>query len=179
MQGQVKKEFKNIYKEYGPAIKRYQLRLTSGDVELAEDLTQETFIRVFKYWENYDPEKGKLSTWIFKIAYNTHFTSVQTNKKSQDDVSFDGNMEFLLANGNNQINQIEQRMLIEEIITAIRTLPEPEKTIIMNREIKKKTLSETAQELKVTIRTVSRKSLRAYTLIREELTKRGLAQNLS
>ncbi len=45
------------------------LAKTSGDLEAAEDLRQEVFIRVYRYGRGYDP-KYAFPTWLFKIAAN-------------------------------------------------------------------------------------------------------------
>ncbi|RMH18188.1 MAG: sigma-70 family RNA polymerase sigma factor [Acidobacteria bacterium] len=45
------------------------LRLV-GEPALAEDLTQETFLKAFRHLRRYDPRR-KLASWLFKIAHNT------------------------------------------------------------------------------------------------------------
>lgn len=40
-----------------------------GDVMDAEELTQDTFLRAFRYISSYDPAKVSLSTWLCRIAY--------------------------------------------------------------------------------------------------------------
>ena len=56
-------------------VDRYQGRLvnfvyrTTGDRERAEDLVQETFIRVYRHLHRFDQSK-KFSTWIYTIASN-------------------------------------------------------------------------------------------------------------
>ena len=40
-----------------------------GDVMDAEELTQDTFLRAFRYISSYDPAKASLSTWLCRIAY--------------------------------------------------------------------------------------------------------------
>ena len=60
---------------YRELIRRYQRPVFSlvyrmvRDRELAEDLTQETFIKVLNAIDRYKPE-FKFSSWIFKIANN-------------------------------------------------------------------------------------------------------------
>src|SRR5690242_8806230 len=56
-------------------VERYQTRLlnfvyrTTGDRERAEDLVQETFIRVYRHLHRFDQTK-KFSTWVYTIASN-------------------------------------------------------------------------------------------------------------
>jgi RNA polymerase sigma-70 factor, ECF subfamily len=41
------------------------------DRELAEDLSQDAFVKAFSRLETFRPEQGKFSNWLFKIAHNT------------------------------------------------------------------------------------------------------------
>jgi RNA polymerase sigma-70 factor (ECF subfamily) len=57
-----------IFKEYSNYIYRTVLYLTKSE-ELADDVTQETFIRAFRKYNTYDPDKP-LKPWLYKIALN-------------------------------------------------------------------------------------------------------------
>ena len=57
------------------------------DREHAEDLAQDTFIKVLNHLERYDPSY-KLSSWIFKIAHNTALDHLR--KKRPETLSIDG-----------------------------------------------------------------------------------------
>jgi RNA polymerase sigma-70 factor, ECF subfamily len=62
-------------KAFDSLVRRYEGRLTrfvyrsTGDEEKAEDLVQETFLRVYLHVQNFDLTK-KFSTWIYTIASN-------------------------------------------------------------------------------------------------------------
>ncbi len=51
----------------------------SNNRSLAEDLFQETLIKIWKGINNYDEQK-KFSSWIFTIAHNTAIDSIRKNK---------------------------------------------------------------------------------------------------
>jgi RNA polymerase sigma-70 factor (ECF subfamily) len=57
------------------------------DREQAEDLAQETFIKVFNALDRYNP-KYKFSSWIFKIAHNTTIDLLR--RKEPETLSLDG-----------------------------------------------------------------------------------------
>ncbi|MGH7460535.1 MAG: RNA polymerase sigma factor [Longimicrobiales bacterium] len=57
------------------------------DRERAEDLSQETFIKVLNALDRYDPSY-KFSSWIFKIAHNTALDLLR--KKEPDTLSLEG-----------------------------------------------------------------------------------------
>jgi RNA polymerase sigma-70 factor, ECF subfamily len=78
---------------YRELIGRYQRPVFSliyrlvRDREKAEDLAQDTFIKVLNNIDRYKPE-FKFSSWIFKIAHNTSLD--QLRKKEPDTLSLDG-----------------------------------------------------------------------------------------
>ena len=72
-------EFEEIYLKYSPQIFRVCMGYIN-DYEAAKDLTQETFISV---WKNLDSFKNqsKLSTWIFRIATNNCLRAIEKSKR--------------------------------------------------------------------------------------------------
>lgn len=78
---------------YRELIDRYQRPVLSlvyrlvRDRELAEDLAQEAFVKVFNALDRYNP-KHKFSSWIFKIAHNTAID--QLRKREVETLSLDG-----------------------------------------------------------------------------------------
>ncbi len=70
------------------------------------------------------------------------------------------------------IQNIESKIVEEELREIISSLPEPEKSIILLKEINNYTLEKSSQALNISTRTVSRKLLKALDLLREELERR-------
>ncbi|EHQ28781.1 RNA polymerase sigma factor [Mucilaginibacter paludis] len=72
-------DFEQIYLQYSPQIFRVCMGYIN-DAEQARDLTQETFIAV---WKNLSAFKhqSKISTWIFRIATNNCLRALQKSKK--------------------------------------------------------------------------------------------------
>ena len=80
-----------IYKENFNLVHKYLFCLTR-DLNISEDLTQETF---YKAIENIDKFKGecKLSTWLCQIAKNLWFNELK--KKKFKDVQYDENLNLI------------------------------------------------------------------------------------
>jgi RNA polymerase sigma-70 factor (ECF subfamily) len=70
-------------------VKRYQNRLLTvlehlvGNRELAEDLTQEVFMRVFRARKTYEPG-AKFSTWLFTIANNVASNALRSKSRRKE-----------------------------------------------------------------------------------------------
>ena len=54
---------------YGPGIRRYAAQALSNSGE-AEDVAQEVFLRAWTRAQSYDPEKGAVSSWLYRITVN-------------------------------------------------------------------------------------------------------------
>lgn len=67
--------------EYKSPIYNLAYRMTAN-VEDADDLTQETFIRAYQYLWRYDPRK-KFFTWLYTLAFNLIKNHLRKNKKEK------------------------------------------------------------------------------------------------
>ena len=61
--------FSIIVRTYETPVYNYVLRLTNGDKSLAEDLTQEVFLRVFQGLPRFSL-RCKFTTWLFQVTKN-------------------------------------------------------------------------------------------------------------
>ncbi len=61
--------FETLYRQYEKLVYRTAYLIT-GDKEAANDALQEVFISVWKSRHTYDPNKGKLTTWLHRITVN-------------------------------------------------------------------------------------------------------------
>ena len=59
--------FDLLYQNYSRRVYRWAYRLL-GRHEAAEDATQDTFLRAWRYLPNFDPEKGTLTSWLYRIT---------------------------------------------------------------------------------------------------------------
>lgn len=78
-------EFDEIFQQYHSPIYKYLLRMTQSSAD-AEDLVQETFIRVNKSLKSFRGN-ASISTWIYRIATNTSIDHFR--KKGGTDMQFD------------------------------------------------------------------------------------------
>jgi RNA polymerase sigma-70 factor (ECF subfamily) len=63
------------------------VRLTKGNRVLAEELTQETMMKVWHKAELFDPSKAQASTWIFTIARNRMIDAMRRGARAEFDVN--------------------------------------------------------------------------------------------
>jgi RNA polymerase sigma-70 factor, ECF subfamily len=64
-----KKAFKKLYDLYAPFVWRIVFRVAGGDKEIAEEIVQDTFIRIHASLKKFSSVSA-LGTWIYRIAFN-------------------------------------------------------------------------------------------------------------
>jgi RNA polymerase sigma-70 factor (ECF subfamily) len=65
-----------IYDKYSGALYGVIIRMCRNEA-LAQDLLQETFVKIWQKSASYDPEKGRFYTWAYRIARNTALNSIR------------------------------------------------------------------------------------------------------
>ena len=143
---------------FGELVGRYDNRLlnfvyrTVGDRERAQDLVQETFVRVYRHIERFDQSK-KFSTWIYTIAGNLAKNELR-NRSRNPLVLF----QTIKKNWDADHRPLEwedpdykpddlyrKRFLKEKVEEAVDELPEHHRIVFVLRELEGKTYEEIAE----------------------------------
>lgn len=69
----------SLYQDYQRPLLAYLMRLVS-DRETAEDLCQETFIKVLRGWSQHDPN-ASTAAWLYRIATNTAYDHLRRRRR--------------------------------------------------------------------------------------------------
>jgi RNA polymerase sigma-70 factor (ECF subfamily) len=69
--------FSYLYDNYSGALNSIVVGVIN-DTELANDVLQEVFVKVWKQIESYDETKGRLFTWMLNIARNTAIDTLRS-----------------------------------------------------------------------------------------------------
>lgn len=72
-----------LFNEYYPRIFNY-LYYRTLDRALSDDLVGTVMLNVVRKYETFDPERGNLDAWIFRIARNTLFSHFRKSKIEVD-----------------------------------------------------------------------------------------------
>ena len=124
-------DFEQVYQTYFKSVYRYIRRL-SGDEQLAEEITSETFVQVMRSIGSFRGDCD-LRVWICQIAKNTYYTHL---KKQNRVAALDEEAWLALAD---PAAPVEERLDAKEDSQRIRallhTLPEPYKEVFMWRTL--------------------------------------------
>ncbi|MBN7816022.1 RNA polymerase sigma factor [Algoriphagus pacificus] len=116
-------EFENLYQLHKDKIFRLCLGFVK-DRDLAYDLFQEILIKIWRHLDSFRSESD-ISTWIYRIAYNTAITFSAKEKRKQEQVDFPQGMELAEPENRSQ----EQEIQIQRLYEAINSLPETDRVI--------------------------------------------------
>jgi len=108
------KDFEAFYHAHVHRVYRFVFYRVGGRVDLAEDMTQDIFLKAFEAFERYDPAKGK-SAWIYTIARN-HLINHHAKTHPQVDVEEVGDTLLLSEDGREQfVRNDDERHLLEKL----------------------------------------------------------------
>lgn len=83
MKSKDKKFVSLLYDNYSDALFGIVLRIVINE-EAAKDVMQDSFIKVWKNVEYFNPKKAKLFTWLLQIFRNTAIDHLRKIKKTED-----------------------------------------------------------------------------------------------
>ena len=166
------KAFEELLSPYLSPVYSFVLSLTH-DVSMAEDVTQETCIKVWKHLNRFDAEKS-FKTWIFAIAKNTAFDALKKKRDLPFSTFVSGESEDAGELWSERI--ADEAPLVDEILARaesvelleqkLQTLPEGFQRILRLRYQEDFSLSEIAEILGEPYNTVKSRHGRALSGLR-------------
>jgi RNA polymerase sigma-70 factor (ECF subfamily) len=141
--------FATIVDTYETIVRNYILRMV-GDFELAEDLTQEVFIRVFRALPLY-AHRAQFTTWLFQVAKHLVVDHVRARTRRPDTIELEQAPAATHAISDAPVEQAE---LIGAIWAAIDALQPELRAPLLLREITGLAYDEIADTLDITVATV-------------------------
>ncbi|TSA45004.1 RNA polymerase sigma factor [bacterium] len=122
--------FEQILFHYEKVIFNYVYRLTSHRQE-AEDLTQETFLKLYKNLSRIDPQKN-LKSWIYRIATNTVYDWFRKKKNHQELFLIDDpENPFEIADDHDASQNMEKIENAEVVAKALEKVKPIYKTVLL------------------------------------------------
>jgi len=156
--------FAAIVDEHGPAVYRLAKSVVR-DSSLADDVTQETFIQVWKHLGEFRGD-GSLRGWVLRIAHNQAVSTLRRIKDTATDPT-----RLPEAADPIPVNRVvEGRFAASELMAALDELDELSRSIVVLREVEGLSYDDISETLGVPIPTVKTRLLRS---------RRALANQLS
>jgi RNA polymerase sigma-70 factor (ECF subfamily) len=147
---EAKNELTPLYAEFGPRIYSYLRRLTQ-DAALAEELTQDTFLRALEHLQTFRGD-GSVSNWLYRIATNlfrdylrAHKGKGQPSWESGEDAEGTEDMLARIPDPTPPLPQVlEQQAVTQCVRDCIASLPAPYRAALLLYAVEGKTVEESA-----------------------------------
>lgn len=158
------------------AVYRFSLRLTRGDRDEAEDLTQETFLRAHRSWHRY--ERGtNVRSWLFTICRNTHLHEINRarSRRERPAADLDARVEALSAAAAfERASPSPERaffdsLIADDVVAAIDELPDGFREVLVLSDLGDLEYSEISTVLDIPIGTVKSRLFRGRRILQERL----------
>ncbi|MBN2096123.1 sigma-70 family RNA polymerase sigma factor [Candidatus Peregrinibacteria bacterium] len=158
--------FAQIYDELVKPVYRY-IYYRVEDV-IAEDLTEETFLKVWQNLKKYKKGKNPFSSWVFRIAHNLVVDHYRQNKTTEmiEETMADTKRE------NNPHQQADLKLTQIRLRKVIRHLPDNYQEVIILKyinELDNKEIADTIGKSEGAVRTIQFRALeRLRSLLSDE-----------
>jgi RNA polymerase sigma-70 factor, ECF subfamily len=166
-------EFARVVESHRPQIFRFLLA-SLRDIDLAETLTQECFLKAHRNWSHFRGDSSPM-TWLMRIAINLQkdhwrnrrmqfWRHTQTNSVDLDEAG-----EWLPSGERTAEQQILAREQVTRVWKIVENLSERQRTVFLLRYVEEQELSEIAHATGLSEGTVKAHLSRALGKVRAEL----------
>lgn len=154
--------FENIYKTYAKDIRQF-LFFKTQNIERAEDLMQDVFI---KLWDNCNKvDYDKVKSYMFTTANNMFLNEVKHEKivrkynKLYKEEKTNESPEFIML----------EKEFMDKLETTISKLSEKQREVFLLNRIEKKKYKEIANQLGISLKAVEKRMHQALLVMRKEI----------
>jgi RNA polymerase sigma-70 factor (ECF subfamily) len=165
--------FSAVVVTHRPQIFRFLLASTR-DMDLAETLTQDCFLKAHRNWKSFRGESSAM-TWLMRIAINLQkdhwrnrrmqfWRQTQSNSVDVDDAG-----AWLPSGESSAEKQLLAQEQVGHVWTAVKGLSERQRTVFLLRYVEEQDLSEIARATGLSEGTVKAHLSRAVGKVRAEL----------
>ena len=160
-----------LYDRYSRVVYSFALRIV-GDPQLAEEILQEVFFRVWQQGSGFQSNRGSLITWLLSITHNLAIDEVRKrNRRPQKADSEDP--ELVLGAMADESTDIEQEVWLSGVRTAIvealDRVPKEQRVVIELAYFRGLTQREIAETLGQPLGTVKTRMRLGLQKLREQL----------
>jgi len=160
--------FALIVRAYETPVYNYVLRLV-GDRALAEDLTQEVFLRVFQGLRNFSL-RSKFTTWLFQVTKNRVLDELRaTERRPRATVALEDVPPLEVLD-----TPLERLEAIDAVWRAVESLTVDLKMALLLRDVVGMSYNEIADALEITLATVKWRIYKAREEVQLSLAREGI-----
>jgi RNA polymerase sigma-70 factor (ECF subfamily) len=117
--------FNYLYDNYSGALHAIILNIVNEE-ELASDVLQEVFVKIWKQIDSYDSSKGRLFTWMLNIARNASIDTIRSKsyQNSRQNRELTEDMYAMAGSSQSKTDQIGLRKMVHNLKEEYKVLVE-------------------------------------------------------
>lgn len=168
--------FETLYDRHASMVLGITFRIT-GERSVAEDILQETFWRMWQSAASYQPERGPITDWLFRIARNLAIDTYQRrNPKVITDVTADANpiLDRMPDPDIDIPKRVRSNLKSQQMQNALKTLPREQRQVIEMAYFYGMTRQEIVEETGEPLDAIHNRARLGLQKLREELEKMKL-----
>ncbi|MBX7089347.1 MAG: sigma-70 family RNA polymerase sigma factor [Cyclobacteriaceae bacterium] len=145
-----KRALEYLYDNYSGALYGAIYRIVRKE-EVAEEVLQDVFLKIWNRIDNYDPAKGRLFTWMLNLAKNQAIDKTRSKEISRENKT--GGIENYVSDvktGEFAEQQVDS-IGLKEVLTS---LPEDQRFVVDHLYLRGYTQAELADEFNIPLGTV-------------------------
>jgi RNA polymerase sigma-70 factor, ECF subfamily len=164
--------YAEVVSKHARLLAAYAWRMLGSESE-AQDIVQETFLRLWMQAQRWDSQKSALSTWLHRIAHNLCIDALRKMNKVRE--SSDDEITELLDERESAEQEISRESLEFQLHAAIAALPERQRSALILVHFQGLTNKELAEILDISVDALESLLSRARRTLKHRLTTSELA----
>lgn len=155
-------EFKILFDNHYESVRRF-IYYRCGDTELATDVGQETFMKI---WEKQlKPDTGKEIALLFKIASNIFISRIRKDK-----TALNYRQSMIIKNEDETpADVLEYEELKTKYENALQTLSDKQRIVFLLSRVEELSYKEMSQKLEISVKAVEKRMSQALASLRKAL----------
>ncbi|MDT8428342.1 MAG: sigma-70 family RNA polymerase sigma factor [Pseudomonadales bacterium] len=155
--------YADAVKRYLRLISSYCLRMTGNRGE-AEDLTQETFLKLWTHAHSWKPELASVSTWLHRIAHNLCIDFMRRDKSSSKE-----ELNENIPDDFDTAAELDRQALIARLHQALNQLPERQRSALVLNQFQGLSNRDVAAVMDISVEAVESVLARARRTLKQKL----------
>jgi len=157
-----------LYEHYSPALYNIILRIVQSD-EIAEETLQDSFLKIWDNFSKYNPEKGRLFTWMVRICRNLAIDKIRSSQFKK------GNRTESIPDSVYNSDSLSEELYTSDpgLRKVVSKMDDKTRVLIELLYFKDYTQREVSDKLDIPLGTVKSRSRKAIQVLRQVLGNEG------
>jgi len=162
--------FTALYRRRQGAVYRFALQMT-GNVVIAEDVTQDVFMELIQNGRRFDPSRGALASFLYGVARNFVLRRLERDRAANSDVELEDR-----AAGDDVLGDLTRQETIEQVRRAVLSLPAVYREAVVLCDLQDVSYDDAAAALDCPVGTVRSRLNRGRGLLAQKLRAREVGE---